>query len=62
MNNSDDTMMVMQALAQDVQTLGERLDFFEGIIFQLLVGLKEAGIIVDPEEEVDDSPLVIAPE
>jgi hypothetical protein len=62
MNTTGDTMVLMQALSQDIQTLNERMDFFEAIVVRLLVGLQEAGIIVESEEEeeADDNPLVIA--
>ena len=53
MNNND--MMIIQALSQDIQQMQQRRDFFEGIMLQLLVGLKDAGIIVEEEDGEEES-------
>lgn len=49
----DQTEIVLQSIVADMQQLSARMDFFESVILQLLMGLKEAGIIVDEEEEVE---------
>ena len=49
----DQTEIVLQSIVADMQQLSARMDFFESVVLQLLMGLKEAGIIVDEEEEVE---------
>ena len=51
MDNVDHNLAALQTLFQEVQSLQQRMDFFEGVMLQLLVGLKDAGIIVDEDEE-----------
>ena len=48
-------MMIIQALSQDIQQMQQRMDFFEGIMLQLLVGLKDAEIIVEEEDGEEES-------
>ena len=50
-DNISQSHLVIQALSQDIQQIQERMDFFEGIVLQLLIGLKSAGIIVDEDDE-----------
>tara|TARA_Y100001963_G_C6666396_1_gene392946 strand:- start:64 stop:276 length:213 start_codon:yes stop_codon:yes gene_type:complete len=47
----DQTEIVLQSIVADMQQLSARMDFFESVVLQLLMGLKEAGIIVDEEDE-----------
>ena len=47
----DQTEIVLQSIVADMQQLSARMDFFESVVLQLLMGLKEAGIIVDEEGE-----------
>ena len=49
----DQTEIVLQSIVADMQQLSARMDFFESVVLQLLMGLKEAGIIVDEEDEQD---------
>ena len=50
----DQMEIILQSFSSDIQQLSDRMDFFESIVLRLLVGLKEAGIIVDDEEEAVD--------
>jgi len=54
MDNVDHNLAALQTLFQEVQSLQQRMDFFEGVMLQLLVGLKDAGIIVDEEDEAGE--------
>jgi|TARA_R110001583_G_scaffold16234_3_gene66089 hypothetical protein len=56
-DNISQSHLVIQALSQDIQQIQERMDFFEGIVLQLLIGLKSAGIIVDDDGEESLPPL-----
>ena len=47
----DEVGIVLQSFSSDIQQLSDRMDFFESIVLRLLVGLKEAGIIVEEDEE-----------
>jgi uncharacterized protein YllA (UPF0747 family) len=54
MENTDHSQIVIQSLASDIQQLESRMDFFESIVLRLLMGLKEAGVIVDEAEVIDE--------
>jgi hypothetical protein len=51
----DQTEIILQSVVADMQTLSDRMDFFESVVLQLLIGLKDAGIISDSDEELSDS-------
>lgn len=40
-------------VAASVEHMQQRMDFFEAIVLKLLVGLKDAGIIVESEDTTD---------
>lgn len=40
-------------IAASVEHMQQRMDFFEAIVLKLLVGLKDAGIIVESEDTTD---------
>ena len=52
--DQDQMEIVLQSFSSDIQQLSDRMDFFESVVLRLLVGLKEAGIIVEEDEEVVD--------
>ena len=41
-------------VVKSVAEIQQRMDFFESIVLRLLVGLKDAGIIVDSDEGTVD--------
>ena len=56
--------MIVQSMSVELQEMQERMAFFEAVISQLLMGLKEAGIIQLEESEEEEpeetsSPIII---
>ena len=44
----------LSQLSTSIAHIQQRMDFFESIVLRLLVGLKDAGIIVDDGEDATD--------
>jgi|18_taG_2_1085343.scaffolds.fasta_scaffold19368_6 2-phospho-L-lactate guanylyltransferase (CobY/MobA/RfbA family) len=55
MSTLDHTEIVVRALAQDVEELQQRMEFYEAMLAQVIEALASAGIIRFEEDEEESS-------